>query len=238
MYFIPWVFLLKWGSIKVINWDKSKGKIIRKLHPQSPHWFPIEKVSQMTISSIIVAEDVFFYSHIGIDTNSIFESIKTNYKAQQIKRGASTITQQVIRLAFLSQRKSYLRKIREILGALLLEKILTKDEILAWYLNLVYFGNGITGIKDASWKYFETSPTNLNLNNSIQLALTLPSPNQYGKHILNKHLNESSHKKFYFILNELRNQKLITHLQWKNSLSTGNFGNPILNKRNKKNFTE
>ena len=228
LLFIPHVFVLKWGSLDVTVWDKKKGKIIKTLYKESPHWHPLEKVSHMTLASIIVAEDVFFYDHYGIDVNSIYKSLKANYKAGHIKGGASTITQQLVRLAFLNPKKSYIRKIREILGALLLELLLTKEEILTWYLNIIYFGNGLTGIKEASLSYFATEPNHLNLNNSIHLALILPRPNFFGKQILKKELGKTAQERFYFILKELRNNQFISPLQWKNALSTGNFGTPIL----------
>ena len=104
-------------------------------------WTRSSEVSKFLIFAIISAEDARFYEHRGIDLLSIRNSIYSNLSAGKIVRGASTITQQVVRLALLSREKSYLRKLREIWGALLLELLIDKEHILEWYLNMVNFGN-------------------------------------------------------------------------------------------------
>ena len=227
VFFIPPVYRLKWGSVKLISWDKNHGKIVQKMSPKNPSWQKIEEISPFLLSAVIASEDTFFYTHPGIDINSIRKSFKENYRAGYIKGGASTITQQVVKIAFLSQQKSYLRKAREITGALLLEILLNKNEILAWHLNLAYFGNGFHGIKAASEGYFQKKPQDLNLKESIYLALLLPSPNRYGSQILQKNLKKKAQLRFYAILKELRNKKEISSLQWSEALNTGNFGNPF-----------
>ena len=225
--FIPPVYHLKWGSVKLITWDKTRGKIIQEMNHEHSSWQNIEQVSPLLLSAIIGSEDTFFYTHAGIDINSIRKSFKENYRAGYIKRGASTITQQVVKLSFLNQRRSYLRKAREIVGALLLEIFLNKKEILSWYLNLAYFGNGFHGIKSASRGYFDKSPENLNLNESISLALLLPSPNSFGLQIIQKKFSRKAELRFYAILKEMRNKKEINSQQWSKALKTGNFGNPL-----------
>ena len=228
VFFIPPVYRLKWGGIELITWDKDHGKIVQKMKPKNSSWQKVEETSPFLISAIIGAEDTFFYTHPGIDINSIRKSFKENYRAGYIKGGASTITQQVVKIAFLSQKKSYLRKAREVTGALLLEMLLNKNEILAWHLNLAYFGNGFRGVKKASEGYFQKKPQNLSLNESIYLALLLPSPNHYGSQILKRSLKKKAQLRFYAILKELKNKKEITSLQWSEALNTGNFGNPLI----------
>lgn len=225
--FIPPVYKLKYGGITRNEWDKNKGKITYKLYPGSPNWQNLSEVSQMTLSAITFAEDSKFYEHMGIDFNSILLSLKTNYKAGQIKSGASTITQQVVRMAFLDSRKSYIRKVREIMGAFLLELFLSKKEILAWYINMSYFGAGNAGLNHASYLYFKTKPSDLNLNQSIYLALLLPNPSAYKKKILAKKLDTKTQIRFLSILNELKNNGAITEQQWEHTINTGNFGSPI-----------
>ena len=225
--FIPPVYKLKYEGITREEWDKKKGKISYKLYPGSPNWQNLSEVSQMTLSAIMFAEDSKFYEHMGIDFNSILLSLKTNYKAGHIKSGASTITQQVVRMAFLDSSKSYVRKIREIIGAILLELFLSKKEILAWYINMSYFGAGSAGIRHASHLYFKTKPSELNLNQSIYLALLLPNPSAYRKKILARKLDTKTQIRFLSILNELKNSGAITEQQWEHTINTGDFGSPI-----------
>jgi monofunctional biosynthetic peptidoglycan transglycosylase len=225
--FIPPVYKLRHEGITRHEWDKDKGKITYQLYPGSPNWQNLSEVSQMTLSAITFAEDSKFYEHMGIDFNSILLSLKINYKAGYIKSGASTITQQVVRMAFLDSRKSYIRKIREIMGAILLEFFLSKKEILAWYINMSYFGAGSAGIRHASHLYFKTKPSDLNLNQSIYLALLLPNPSAYRKKILAKKLDTKTQLRFISILNELKNSGAITEQQWEHTIKTGDFGSPL-----------
>jgi len=227
VFFIPWIPLLKWGSITVIRWERGQGKVLVKIYPHSKNWTPLEKVSKYALSTIIVAEDAKFHKHFGIDSSSIIASFKENWDAGRIISGASTISQQVVRLTLLNHKRNYIRKTREIIGALLLELFLSKEEILAWYINIVDFGYGKYGIENAAQFYFQTTAEMLTINQSIQLASILPGPNIYSRYIKNKKLSHYGHQKFYFILHELFNQNYITKRQYKASISSGNFGLPI-----------
>jgi hypothetical protein len=103
-------------------------------------------------------------------------------------RGASTITQQVVKNVYLSQEKTITRKIREMIWARALNKTLTKREILTFYVNLVEFGPGLYGVRDAARAYFGKSPAELSPKEAAFLVMLLPSPRRYSVSYRQKHL--------------------------------------------------
>ena len=137
---MPPVWKLKNGPIAVLRWPKS-GPQYFSVGPQQAQWVPLAAVSKHVIHAIVVSEDARFYDHFGLDLKEIQNSVVFNVKKKRFARGASTITQQVVKMAFLDNDKNILRKFREALGAVALEFILNKDDVLAWYINLVEFGD-------------------------------------------------------------------------------------------------
>lgn len=203
------------------------GDTRKSIGPKGSHWTPKESISKNFFHAVIVAEDVNFYSHSGIDLAQIIEAAQLNLKESRYVRGASTITQQVIKIATLSSEKTLLRKLREAIGAIRLERMIGKNEILAWYANLAYFGSGIYGIKDAAQYYFGTTPDRLTISESVHLALILPAPSVWSESLKNKILTEFGRKRFTQLVTEMRNNRYITPVQYQASLSTGNFGRPV-----------
>ena len=106
------------------------------------------------LKDAVVAEDRRFYQHNGLDTKSIGRAILVNLWEGSRAQGASTITQQLARTMFLTQEKTFSRKIKEVLLAVALEEKFSKDEILTMYLNEIYMGRGCAGIACASQAYF------------------------------------------------------------------------------------
>ena len=115
---------------------------------------PLSDIPQHVRNAFIAVEDIRFYKHHGFDVKRIFGSLLENIKQGRYAQGASTITQQVARNSFLSQKKTINRKIQEIYLAYKLERKYSKDQILQMYLNLIYFGKGAYGIEAASRLYF------------------------------------------------------------------------------------
>src|SRR6059058_1006357 len=111
----------------------------------------------MVWNSFVDAEEARSYLHGGIDYFGILRAAVTNLKAGHVVQGGSTITQQVAKLLIIGQEKSLARKVREALLSFRIEKRLTKDQILAIYLNHVYLGHGAYGIAAASTAYFGKS---------------------------------------------------------------------------------
>lgn len=140
----------------------------------------LKEINQNLINAVLATEDKNFYSHIGISIPRIFSSLFQNITSNEIISGASTITQQYAKNAFLSNEKTLERKLNEIAYALNLEKKYTKDQILESYLNNVLFGGNIYGIKMASKYYFNKDPIELSINESAMLAGIIQLPNYYN----------------------------------------------------------
>jgi monofunctional biosynthetic peptidoglycan transglycosylase len=226
-WFIPPVYRLVDGSVTVTQWIKRKGEVTAEVGPARTGWINSNNISKHALHAIIAAEDARFYSHIGIDPVEIWHSFRANLRRGKFARGGSTITQQVVKMAFLSREKSLIRKAREALGAILLELILPKQRILEWYINLAEFGDGVYGVKNGCWHYFRTKPAQLTVAQAVHLALVLPSPNKWSKGLRQRELTEFGHRRFTYLLNRLKNMKWITLSQWESTLASGDFGRPI-----------
>lgn len=140
----------------------------------------IQEVSPEIIHAVVAIEDNDFYKHPGISVPRIFHSIYQNITNHSIISGASTITQQYIKNTYLTNEKTFQRKINEIAYALELEKKYTKDQIMEAYLNTVLFGSNIYGIKMASRYYFDKSPKDITINEAAILAGMIQLPNYYN----------------------------------------------------------
>ena len=143
----------------------------------------LKDVSPEFINTIICVEDKNFYQHNGFDYLRILKSAYTNITSKEIKQGASTISQQVARLIYLNNEKTYTRKLKEALLTKRLESIYSKDEILEIYINSTYFAHGIYGVKKASNFYFNKDPNKLNYQESCLLAGIVNGPNIYSPFI-------------------------------------------------------
>lgn len=146
--------------------------------PGSPNWAPIRLVSRFLEAGVLVAEDGRFWSHRGFDQRAIESSIRQNVRAGRFIRGASTVSMQLAKNLYLTRDKTLSRKIQEALLTMLLEQELRKDEILELYLNVVEFGPGIFGVKQAAEYYFRSDPGELSVAQSFFLASILPNPKQ------------------------------------------------------------
>lgn len=219
---------LKNGPISINRWIPHQGKKQITVGPSEPEWVSLNRVSLFAVYAIVVAEDARFYQHHGLDLKEIKNSLKINWQHRKIIRGASTITQQVIKMAFLSNEKTMWRKIKEALGSIILEVILPKDSILTWYLNLVPFGEGIYGIGNGAKFYFDTDPELLTISESVKLALIIPSPNARSKSLRAKHLEAASQKRYFTIVSKMLASGYITSQQWAEAIANGDFGQPIM----------
>lgn len=133
--------------------------------------------------AFLAAEDARYYSHWGIDVVRIGGALIQDIRRGGYHQGASTITQQLIKLTHLSSDKTLSRKAQEAWLALQLERHLSKEQILEAYLNVVYFGNGAYGIEAASQKYFDIPARELSLAQGAVLAAVIKSPSGYAPHL-------------------------------------------------------
>lgn len=181
---------------------------IKKNPPAS--WTSLGEISKAAQWAIVVSEDWAFYQHSGIDEKQIHDAIEKSLEEGKLKRGASTITQQVVKNVYLSQRKSITRKIRELWMAKKIEQTLGKKRILEIYLNIAEMGEGIFGIGQASQFYFKKLPSQLNAKEGAFLAMLLPSPKKYSISFRQKQLTPYARKTIRSILGKLVQARVIS----------------------------
>ncbi len=139
-----------------------------------------EKIPKTLIQAFLAAEDAEFFQHRGVDYKGIARAMLKNLIAGRIVQGGSTITQQVTKTFFLTPKRSFLRKLREVAYAFALERNFTKEEILSLYLNHIYLGNGAYGIEAAAESYFNKRVEQLNLAEIALLAGLVKAPSRYS----------------------------------------------------------
>lgn len=155
----------------------------------------IQDVPNYYADAIIAVEDHRFKSHGPIDVIAIARAIITNIQAKDFNEGGSTITQQVAKnLYFITEDDVISRKIAEIFVAIDLEKEYSKDDILEFYMNTIYFGEGYYGIREASNGYYKKEPKDLNLYEATMLAGVPNAPSVYAPTV-NPTLAKSRQKK-------------------------------------------
>ena len=145
-------------------------------------WVSLEDLPSYVPQAFVAAEDSRFYSHHGVDVRRIFGALLHDAATLSLSQGASTITQQLIKLTHLTSEKTLARKAQEAYLALKLEKQMTKDEILEAYLNTVYFGAGAYGVQAASQVYFGKDASQMTLSEASLLAGVIQSPSRYAPH--------------------------------------------------------
>ncbi len=158
----------------------EKGKPVRPIMvgPKNPDYTPLNQISPDLRNALLTSEDYNFFTHAGFNEKAFRMSIATNFKEKSFKRGASTVSMQLVKNAFLSRNKTISRKIEEILIVWLIENehIVSKERMYEVYLNIIEWGRNIYGIGEAARYYFAKSPADLNLGESIFLAFVVPSP--------------------------------------------------------------
>ena len=171
------------GAPKSLLVFDNKGELVSIKGKEKRIWIPIEEIGQDTINAFVSAEDARFYSHTGIDVYRVFGAAWADLKAGSFVQGASTISQQLIKLSHLSKEKTLDRKLEEAVLAISLEHCFDKDKIMEMYLNYIYFGGGYYGIEAASMGYFGVHAGELSVAQSALLAGILKSPSTYAPHL-------------------------------------------------------
>lgn len=156
------------------------GVLLKELYTQQRHIVPLNRVPTHTVNAILSTEDNRFYSHWGMDTWRVASAALIDIMTLSVKQGASTITQQLARDLYLHKRRTFSRKIREILTALQIEANYSKREIMEMYLTQIYFGHGAYGIGSAAQKYFGKVTDSLSIQESALLAALPKAPSRYS----------------------------------------------------------
>ena len=144
--------------------------------PGSPDWTAYEEISPHLETAVIVSEDGGFFRHRGFDARAMESALRDNLIARRYMRGASTISMQLAKNLYLGSEKTIGRKIQEAVLVVLLEQELSKHELMELYLNVIEFGPGIYGVRQAARHYFDEEPGDLSLAQALYLSSILPNP--------------------------------------------------------------
>lgn len=156
------------------------GKEVARLYVQNREKVSLDRIPDHLKNAVIATEDRRFYQHHGVDLWGVMRALYKDILAMEAVEGASTITQQLARNAFLSHEKTLLRKTKEAILAFAIERRYSKEEILEMYLNYIYFGNGAYGVQAASELYFGKDVSELTLDEAALLAGMPKAPNRYN----------------------------------------------------------
>ncbi|MBI3356575.1 MAG: monofunctional biosynthetic peptidoglycan transglycosylase [Nitrospirae bacterium] len=166
-------------STALMEYRLAKGPGQGRVATRQWIWVPLARISSHLQRAVIAAEDASFFIHEGFDWEGIRDAALDNLEAGEMKRGGSTITQQLAKNLYLSSERSLLRKAREALITRSLEHRLTKERILELYLNVAEWGCGVYGAEAAARHHFGKSADELTADEAAWLAAILPSPQRY-----------------------------------------------------------
>ncbi|TRM11853.1 PBP1A family penicillin-binding protein [Lentibacillus cibarius] len=162
------------------TFETREGEVIGKLYNENRIPVTMDDIPEYVQKAFIAIEDRRFYDHGGIDFRSVVRAVYRDIIAMDKVEGASTITQQLAKNLFLDNDKTWMRKTKEAMAAIHLERNLSKDDILELYLNEIYFGEGVYGVEAASRKFFNKSASELTLSEGALLAGLAKAPNGYS----------------------------------------------------------
>ena len=202
----------------------DRTKTTKWFGPETADWVPMSSISDYAIAAVISSEDTSFYSHQGVDYHELKEAIKKDLKEKKWARGASTLTQQVVKNVYLTQEKTVTRKFREILWAGELEKSLSKSQILCFYLNMAEWAPGIYGIKGAARHYFQKPAAELTAKESAFLAMLLPSPWRYHIYYVTKEITPWAQKRIERILTVMNKMGYLDENEYQGALAENLWG--------------
>lgn len=158
-----------------------KGKLLTRLHGEANRELVrLSEISTELKTAVIAVEDSSFYEHQGINPYSIGRAIVVNLRKGGVQEGASTLTMQLVKNLFLTQERTFSRKLAEAILAVRVEQVFSKDEILEMYLNNIYWGHNNYGVQTAAETYFNKDASQLNLEEAAMMAGLIQAPEQYS----------------------------------------------------------
>ncbi|MEN3188691.1 MAG: penicillin-binding protein 1A [Atribacterota bacterium] len=193
----------------------TKGKLIGELFTEKRDYVELNEIPEIIKKAFLASEDQRFYSHPGIDLQGIVRALWQDLVNLNIVEGGSTITQQLSRSRFLTQKQVLDRKIKEVFLALMIEKKYTKDQIFEAYLNQIYLGHGVYGIKAAAKTYFGKELQDLNLAEVAMLAGIARSPGNFSPYVNFKTAQKQQRR----VLQRMRSLRFITEEDFQTALS-------------------
>jgi len=160
--------------------EAANGEPLGRIGPMRTGDVALKDISPTLVNAVLSIEDRRFRYHLGVDPIGILRAMHRNEQAGGVVQGGSTITQQLVKMRYVGDDRTYVRKAREALTALWLETHLSKDEILTRYLNGVYMGAGAYGVAAATQLYFNKKPSEVTLAEAAMLAGLVKAPTQYN----------------------------------------------------------
>lgn len=218
MYFSHDVSQLK-EKYPHLNIDSSLEVEVVIKNGRPGHWVNLKDISPFGKWAIVLSEDWAFYQHDGVDLEQMKVALSEMVTTERF-RGASTITQQMVKNVLLSNARTLWRKLHEIILAQKVEKVLTKHRILELYLNSIEFGPGIYGIKNASNHYFKKLPSQITPREGAFLAMLLPSPKRYYVSFKKRKLSNFAKIRIKAILLKMRMAKIISPERYETELNS------------------
>jgi len=178
---------------------------------------PLDQISPYIQKATIAIEDATFYTHKGFRPMSFLRAVWINATTGSFAQGGSTITQQVVKNALLTQDKTIIRKIKEIILALRLERVYSKEQILQTYLNENPYGGTVYGVQEASQYFFGVDAKDVDLAQAAYLAALPQAPTYYSPYGNHRDALEARQK---LVLSEMLENGLITDEEYKNAVET------------------
>ena len=165
---------------QMIRIRAADGTVIQSIGPSFGRWLTNDQMSGQMKDAMVAVEDRRFYMHPGVDPIGIIRSFYVRFQRGYFAQGGSTITQQLARNLYLNNNKEFGRKMREIILALAMETLFSKDQILELYLNKVYFGGGAYGVDSASRRFFGHGAEEISLSEAAIIAGLVKAPSRYS----------------------------------------------------------
>lgn len=212
-WFIPQGFLLFSGLLVYLPYEQDgESRYLRLAGPVAQLWDDeawAKDIPETCMKALVVAEDAHFFDHHGLEWSIFWPNVQAWFSGEKVSYGGSTITQQLVKNAFLSRERSGLRKGREAVAAVLLDLYMPKEWQLRWYLNIVEFGARIYGIEAAAQAYFQRTSQDLTPSQCISLVSLLPRPVARGRILKKKRLSPAMRRADRTIRRRLHQQAFL-----------------------------
>ena len=226
IFSITIVLLIAGGIVGYQGYDMYKTAIaetsiaekVQEIKNEASEFTTYDQLPKDYINAVIAVEDRRFFDHNGIDIISIGRAVVTNVKEKRLAEGGSTITQQLAKNTYFTQKKEFTRKIAEIFMAREFENSLSKEEIFELYVNTMYFGDGYYCIADAAEGYFDKEVSQMNLHEATLLAGIPNAPSVYSPNA-NPELSRQRHSQVirqmikYDYLEEAKGEELLKEIE-------------------------
>lgn len=198
----------------------EKGSVSYTIVDNKPkNWRTLSQISAHAKNAILVSEDWAFYQHDGVDSAQLEKAIVEHFTEGKKLRGASTISQQLVKNLFLTNERSLNRKLKEFFITKYMESTVSKDKILEIYLNIIKYGKDLYGIQDASRFYFKKDASQLSAREGAFLAMLLPNPEKYSQSFRDKALSDYASQTVDKILTKMKQAKFLNEDDMKKAKS-------------------